>query len=115
MLGRAKRIRIEKETTTIIDGSGEKSDIEARVGQIKADLVKEEVETRKRSIADVVLWQGNPQSIPWRWLRTTSSKPMVGDHGMTLFDVLRRRYETSSRSGIRYKGVTQKALHSWLR
>ena len=30
MLGRAKRVRIEKENTTIIDGSGEKSDIEAR-------------------------------------------------------------------------------------
>jgi len=38
MLGRAKRIRIEKETTTIIDGLGEKSDIEARVGQIKAQI-----------------------------------------------------------------------------
>ncbi|WP_375409811.1 chaperonin GroEL [uncultured Methylobacterium sp.] len=38
MLGRAKRVRIEKETTTIIDGSGEKSDIEARVGQIKAQI-----------------------------------------------------------------------------
>ncbi|MCJ2041773.1 chaperonin GroEL [Methylobacterium sp. J-059] len=38
MLGRAKRIRIEKETTTIIDGSGEKADIEARVGQIKAQI-----------------------------------------------------------------------------
>ncbi|GJE59912.1 chaperonin GroEL [Methylobacterium trifolii] len=38
MLGRAKRVRIEKETTTIIDGSGEKADIEARVGQIKAQI-----------------------------------------------------------------------------
>ncbi|GEO99772.1 chaperonin GroEL [Methylobacterium haplocladii] len=38
MLGRAKRVRIEKETTTIIDGAGEKSDIEARVGQIKAQI-----------------------------------------------------------------------------
>jgi chaperonin GroEL len=38
MLGRAKRIRIEKETTTIIDGLGEKADIEARVGQIKAQI-----------------------------------------------------------------------------
>ncbi|MCE4224317.1 chaperonin GroEL [Methylobacterium sp. C25] len=38
MLGRAKRIRIEKENTTIIDGSGEKADIEARVGQIKAQI-----------------------------------------------------------------------------
>ncbi|KAB1070863.1 chaperonin GroEL [Methylobacterium planeticum] len=38
MLGRAKRVRIEKENTTIIDGSGEKSDIEARVSQIKAQI-----------------------------------------------------------------------------
>ena len=38
MLGRAKRVRIEKETTTIIDGAGKKSDIEARVAQIKAQI-----------------------------------------------------------------------------
>ena len=38
MLGRAKRVRIEKENTTIIDGLGEKADIEARVGQIKAQI-----------------------------------------------------------------------------
>ncbi|MFL5192261.1 MAG: chaperonin GroEL, partial [Microvirga sp.] len=38
MLGRAKRVRVEKETTTIIDGAGAKSDIEARVQQIKAQI-----------------------------------------------------------------------------
>ena len=38
MLGRAKKVRIEKENTTIIDGSGKKKDIEARVGQIKAQI-----------------------------------------------------------------------------
>ncbi|MCJ2049155.1 chaperonin GroEL [Methylobacterium sp. J-070] len=38
MLGRAKRVRIEKETTTIIDGVGEKSDIEGRIAQIKAQI-----------------------------------------------------------------------------
>jgi len=38
MLGRAKRIRIEKENTTIIAGSGTKVDIEARIGQIKAQI-----------------------------------------------------------------------------
>ena len=38
MLGRAKRIRIEKENTTVINGSGKKSDIEARIGQIKAQI-----------------------------------------------------------------------------
>ncbi|WP_020176944.1 chaperonin GroEL [Methyloferula stellata] len=35
MLGRAKRIRIDKENTTIIDGAGAKAEIEARIGQIK--------------------------------------------------------------------------------
>jgi chaperonin GroEL len=38
MLGRAKRIRIDKESTTIIDGAGSTQDIEARVGQIKAQI-----------------------------------------------------------------------------
>ncbi|MET3483718.1 chaperonin GroEL [Methylobacterium sp. 1973] len=38
MLGRAKRVRIEKETTTIIDGAGEKADIEGRINQIKAQI-----------------------------------------------------------------------------
>jgi len=38
MLGRAKRVRIEKENTTIIDGRGKRSDIEGRIGQIKAQV-----------------------------------------------------------------------------
>ena len=38
MLGRAKRVRIEKENTTIIDGAGKKPDIQARIGQIKAQI-----------------------------------------------------------------------------
>ena len=38
MLGKAKRIRIEKENTTIINGAGEKKQIEARVSQIKAQI-----------------------------------------------------------------------------
>jgi chaperonin GroEL len=38
MLGRAKRVVIEKDTTTIIDGSGEKTAISARIQQIKAQI-----------------------------------------------------------------------------
>src|SRR5829696_6704207 len=38
MLGRAKRVRVEKENTTIIDGAGQKADIEGRVQQIKAQI-----------------------------------------------------------------------------
>jgi chaperonin GroEL len=38
MLGRAKRISIDKDNTTIVDGSGKKADIAARVSQIKAQI-----------------------------------------------------------------------------
>jgi chaperonin GroEL len=38
MLGRAKKVVIEKEKTTIVDGAGKKKDIEARVNQIKAQI-----------------------------------------------------------------------------
>ncbi|MCM2472966.1 chaperonin GroEL [Rhizobium sp. CG5] len=38
MLGRAKKISITKENTTIVDGAGQKSDIEGRVAQIKAQI-----------------------------------------------------------------------------
>jgi chaperonin GroEL len=38
MLGKAKRVRIEKDSTTIIDGAGKKSGIEARIAQIKLQI-----------------------------------------------------------------------------
>jgi chaperonin GroEL len=38
MLGRAKKVTIEKENTTIVDGAGQKSDIEGRIAQIKAQI-----------------------------------------------------------------------------
>jgi chaperonin GroEL len=38
MLGKAKRVRIEKENTTIIDGAGKKQDIQGRIAQIKAQI-----------------------------------------------------------------------------
>jgi chaperonin GroEL len=38
MLGRAKKVSISKENTTIVDGAGAKSDIEGRVAQIKAQI-----------------------------------------------------------------------------
>jgi chaperonin GroEL len=38
MLGRAKRVRIEKENTTIVDGAGKKAEIQGRVAQIKQQI-----------------------------------------------------------------------------
>jgi chaperonin GroEL len=38
MLGRAKKVMIEKENTTIVNGAGKKDDIQGRIGQIKAQI-----------------------------------------------------------------------------
>jgi hypothetical protein len=38
MLGRANRVVIEKENTTIVDGAGSKDEIQGRVAQIKAQI-----------------------------------------------------------------------------
>ena len=58
MLGRAKKVLIEKEKTTIIDGAGKKKEIEARVAQIKqqieettSDYDKEKLQERLAKLA----------------------------------------------------------------
>ncbi|MGB9026968.1 MAG: chaperonin GroEL [Rhodomicrobium sp.] len=38
MLGRAKKVRIDKDATTVIDGAGSKADIKGRIAQIKAQI-----------------------------------------------------------------------------
>jgi len=38
MLGKAKKVRIDKEETTIIDGAGKKKDIQGRIAQIRAQI-----------------------------------------------------------------------------
>ncbi len=38
MLGKAKKVIVEKENTTIVDGSGKKADLQARIGQIRAQI-----------------------------------------------------------------------------
>ncbi len=38
MLGKAKKVMIEKENTTIVNGAGKKADIDARIAQIKAQI-----------------------------------------------------------------------------
>ncbi|BCH29849.1 60 kDa chaperonin [Mesorhizobium sp. L-8-10] len=58
MLGRAKRVVIEKDTTTVIDGSGDKAGIAARISQIKtqieettSDYDKEKLQERLAKLA----------------------------------------------------------------
>jgi hypothetical protein len=38
MLGRAKKVMIDKENTTIVGGAGKKADIQARIAQIKTQI-----------------------------------------------------------------------------
>jgi chaperonin GroEL len=38
MLGKAKKVIVEKENTTIVDGSGKKADLQARISQIRAQI-----------------------------------------------------------------------------
>ena len=40
MLGKARQVKVNKENTTIIDGAGDKKEIEARVGQIKTQIAE---------------------------------------------------------------------------
>jgi chaperonin GroEL len=58
MLGKAKKIRIDKDNTTIIDGAGKKTDIQARAAQIKtqiedttSDYDKEKLQERLAKLA----------------------------------------------------------------
>ncbi|MBL4862534.1 MAG: chaperonin GroEL [Crocinitomicaceae bacterium] len=72
MLGTAEKIEIDKDNTTIIDGAGKKEDIEARIGQIKAqieastsDYDKEKMQERlaKLSGGVAVLYVGAPTEV----------------------------------------------------
>jgi chaperonin GroEL len=61
MLGQAKKVSIDKDNTTIVDGAGKKIDIEARVKQIKAqieettsDYDREKLQERLAKLAGVV-------------------------------------------------------------
>ncbi len=71
-LGIAKRIVVEKDNTTIIDGSGKKADIEARISQIKAqieetssDYDKEKLKERLAKLAGgvAVIHVGAPSEV----------------------------------------------------
>ena len=72
MLGTAEKVEIDKDNTTIVNGKGKKSDISARVGQIKAqiesttsDYDKEKLQERlaKLSGGVAVLYVGAPTEV----------------------------------------------------
>ena len=62
MLGRAKRVKIEKENTTIVDGAGKKDDIEGRCAQIKAQIEETTSDYDRRSCRSV--WPSSRAALP---------------------------------------------------
>ncbi len=52
MLGRARKVVSTKETTTIIEGQGKKSDIEARISQIKSELERSDSEFDREKLQE---------------------------------------------------------------
>ena len=52
MLGRAKSVKVQKENTVIVDGCGQKADIEARIGQIKGQLAETTSEFDKEKLQE---------------------------------------------------------------
>lgn len=72
MLGTAEKVEIDKDNTTVVNGAGKKADIEARVGQIKAqieastsDYDKEKMQERLAKLAGgvAVLYVGAPTEV----------------------------------------------------
>ena len=72
MLGRAERVAIDKDNTTIVNGAGKSEEIQARVGQIKAqievttsDYDKEKLQERLAKLAGgvAVLYVGAPSEV----------------------------------------------------
>ncbi|HHX54906.1 MAG TPA: chaperonin GroEL [Clostridiales bacterium] len=51
-LGRAKSVKVEKENTTIVEGLGDKSDIEARISQIQAQIEETTSEFDKEKLQE---------------------------------------------------------------
>ncbi len=52
MLGKAKTVRVEKESTTIINGAGKKADIQKRIDQIRAQMEQTESEYDKEKFSE---------------------------------------------------------------
>ncbi|WP_343747981.1 chaperonin GroEL [Fluviicola sp.] len=72
MLGTAEKVEIDKDNTTIVNGAGQKADIQARIGQIKAqmesttsDYDREKLQERLAKLAGgvAVLYIGAPTEV----------------------------------------------------
>jgi chaperonin GroEL len=51
-LGRARQVKVQKENTIIVDGMGDKNELQSRVNQIKAQLAEEKSEFEKENLQE---------------------------------------------------------------
>ena len=51
-LGRARQIKVQKENTIIVDGMGDKNEIQSRVNQLKAQIAEEKSEFEKENLQE---------------------------------------------------------------
>jgi hypothetical protein len=66
MLGRAKKVMIDKENTTIVGGAGKKADIQARITQIKVQIEETTiVSVIDRSQTEMKDGSGSPSDRTW--------------------------------------------------
>ena len=79
MLGTAEKITVDKDTTTIVNGAGDKEAIQARIGQIKiqmenttSDYDKEKLQERLAKMAGgvAVLYVGAPSEVEMKEKKT---------------------------------------------
>jgi chaperonin GroEL len=52
MLGQAKSVKVQKESTVIVEGAGKKEEIEARIGQLKAQIAETKSEFDKEKLQE---------------------------------------------------------------
>jgi len=69
MLGRAAKVRVGKEETTIIEGRGAKKDIQGRIAQIKKEIETTTSDYDKEKLRSV--WPSSPAA----WRRSRSGRP----------------------------------------
>src|SRR5713226_4471414 len=97
MLGRAKRVRVEKENTTIIDGAGKKQDIQGRVAQIKAQIEETTSDYDREKLQErLAIVAGGGAALLYATRALAKLKPENDDQKVGI-DIVRRALQTPLR------------------
>ena len=82
MLGKANRVMIDKENTTIVNGAGEKKDIEGRIAQIKAEIEETTSDYDREKLQErLAKTRGRRCGYPGRWCDRGGGEGTQGSGG----------------------------------